>query len=235
MREKVSKNVRKQFHYYTKKQTIILDRLRLKSLSVLEQLNLNHIPCFIYGSPVRGDVHEKSDIDIFIPMNIASYKLEVILDSFGLNSREITQATPNHTPKILYNFMDNITISVPLIPILERDINFYSFSGKCNYNDLMKDKFFPGVNKKLQLIIPNKARKGYEINQVVGEEKIVADILKTDINIIYERVRVLTKRDETGRKGIFIKRELSPNDHVEKVFKELVESNPYVKKLYKSR
>ena len=45
-----------------------------------------------------------------------------------------------------------------------------------------------------------------------------------------DRVRALTRRDEVGRTGVFLKRELGPDECFEEVLRRLADRNPAVRK-----
>jgi len=61
----------------------LLEKLREKSIEIMDVLALKGIVSGIYGSVVRGDVTPKSDIDIIIPYVLSSYSVELALTSSG--------------------------------------------------------------------------------------------------------------------------------------------------------
>ena len=50
---------------YDEKRWRLLQELRRKAERIMEALESFNLPCIVHGSIARGDVSEKSDIDIF--------------------------------------------------------------------------------------------------------------------------------------------------------------------------
>lgn len=183
----------------------------------------------LYGSVARGDVTELSDIDIFIPEFIPSYRIEVALDSFNILERRIIQATPNYAIKGEFVLEDNITVSFPLVKIKQREMDFYKFGGAINFDGLLKNERVPGVDKRLVMIIPSE--EGHEeipLNEMQINE--VSRILNIGIEVIEERIRVLERRREIGRTGVFLCEEIPPEESFESRLKLIAKKNPNVKR-----
>ena len=70
---------------------------------------------------------------------------------------------------------------------------------------------------------------GHVESPVLGREAEAAKLLGVSLGLVHERVRVLTRRVEVGRTGVFVQRELSPEESFEEVFEELVRENPAMK------
>ncbi len=75
--------------------------------------------------------------------------------------------------------------------------------------------------------------KGHVESNVVGREEAVADLLGISLNTVLDRVHALLRRDEVGRTGVFIERELSPDETFEMVLKKLADQNPAVRRRLK--
>jgi predicted nucleotidyltransferase len=54
----------------------------------------------------------------------------------------------------------------------------------------------------------------------------VARLLGISVETVIERVRVLTRRREHGRTGVFLKVELNPEDSVEEAVARVARENP---------
>ena len=96
---------------------------------------------------------------------------------------------------------------------------------------LNKDVRVPGVDKRLMLIEP--ASEGHVESAVVGQEEAVANLLGVSLNTVLDRVHALLRRDKVGRTGVFIERELSPDETFELVLKKLADQNPAVRRRLK--
>jgi hypothetical protein len=105
---------------------------------------------------------------------------------------------------------------------------FYKFGGELPLIALESDRRVFGVDKRLMLIEPTP--EGHVESNVVGREDRVASLLGIDANVVLDRVHALTRRDEAGRTGVFVKRELSPDESFEAVLKEIADKNPAVRR-----
>jgi predicted nucleotidyltransferase len=65
---------------------------------------------------------------------------------------------------------------------------------------------------------------------VIGREANVAKSLGVSLDIVNQRVRVLTKRDDIGRTGVYLKRVLDKNESFEQVIKRISDKDPVVRK-----
>ena len=54
-----------------------------------------------------------------------------------------------------------------------------------------------GVDKRLMIIEPNE--EGHIESSVINQEESVATLLKIQLNLVFERVHALVRRDEVGR------------------------------------
>ncbi len=92
----------------------------------------------------------------------------------------------------------------------------------------------PGVNKKLILIVPPTER-GHVEREVIGRESEVAKILGVSVDIVRERVHVLTRRDSIGRTGIYINEEVPDWMGFEEALKAIADRDPNVRRKVRER
>lgn len=219
---------------YSEEHWRILRELRKEAIKVMSLFAQRDIETWLHGSVARGDVWSKSDIDIVIPRKIPGYLIELLLEEFNLKpyARYLVAATPTTTLKayIALDEEERITISFPLVDFKPRELEFYKYGGILTYEELLKDNRVPGVAKNLTLIVPTP--RGHLELPVIGYEDHVAKILDVSVDVIRERVEVLTKRDEVGRTGIFAKVILAPNETFEEGLKRLFRQRPLLRKIY---
>jgi len=209
----------------------ILNQLRAEALSVLEALGKYGIQAYAHGSVARGDVWEGSDIDIVVLEPIPPYIVEYAVESSGFKiySRYIIVATPMNTPKayIALDAEERKVVSFPLFRLKPREYEFYKFGGIVCGEDIRRGIRVPGVDKRLVFIEPTP--RGHLESPVIGYESIVAAKLNISIDTVLERVRVLSRRDEVGRTGVFVKYELSPDETFEEALSNVIRQNPIVR------
>jgi predicted nucleotidyltransferase len=58
-------------------------------------------------------------------------------------------------------------------------------------------------------------------------------MLRISTQTVLDRVHALTRRDEVGRTGVFLKKELGPNETFELALKRLSDLNPAVRRRLK--
>jgi hypothetical protein len=230
MREKVVQLKDKLEVIYSEKDWALLRGMRQEATKLMKALNDQGIPSTVHGSVARGDVSPTSDIDIFIPIEISSFKVEVALRSGDISylSRRIELATPQHAIKGHIEVDVNRTVTFPLVKLKRREWEFYRFGGVIDLNEIMDDKRVPGVDKRLILIQP--IPKGHYESSIIGRENSVAKMLNISLDLVEERVRVLRRRDAVGRTGVYLKRELSPEENFEVVLKEISERDPIIRR-----
>lgn len=201
----------------------LLRELRSQALGIMSIFASSGIEAWLHGSVARGDVAADSDIDVVIPTRIPAYLVESLLEKHNLKprSRYIVVATPTSTPKavIVLDDYERRVISFPLLDFKPQELEFYKFGGYLRYHDLLGDKRVPGVNKRLVLIKPTPT--GHEELPVIGWEDYVARLLGVSIDVVLERVKVLSRRDEVGRTGIFAKTALLPGESFEEALERL--------------
>ncbi|MBE0520219.1 DNA polymerase subunit beta, partial [Candidatus Bathyarchaeota archaeon] len=69
---------------------------------------------------------------------------------------------------------------------------------------------------------------------VVGCEEHVAKLLGISVETVLDRVHALLRRDEVGRTGVFIEKELSADETFEMALKRFADQNPAVRRRLKS-
>lgn len=211
---------------YDEERWRILGELRSRALKLMSTLESSGFEPIVHGSVARGDVSKGSDVDVVIPYVVPSFKVELSLQGVALNPerREIVVATPWQLPKAHLYVEDDRSVTFPLVKPKQNELEFYYFGGAADVDKLKKDIRVPGVDKRLMLIEPTPA--GHVESPVLGNEASVAKIVDVNLDIVRERVQVLTRRAEVGHTGIFVKRELASEENVEEVFKRLIEENP---------
>ena len=218
---------------YRKKRWNILRELRTKAVEVMEALDRSHLNSIVHGSVARGDVSEKSDIDVFLPEPPSSFIIESTLqrEELPFNRRLVVQATPLYAVKGYMEIDEQRCVSFPLVKLRPVERDFYKFGGQASLRMLKKDVRLHGVDKRLMLIEP--APKGHIESGIVDREEEVASLLGISLNTVYDRVHALLRRDRVGRTGVFIKRELSADETFEMALKKLADQNPAVRRRLK--
>jgi predicted nucleotidyltransferase len=219
---------------YTNEDWQILKELREEASLMMHPLTIAHIHCIVYGSLARGDVKRTSDIDVFIPSIYSSVIIEAILSRNGRQfiSRQIIQATPSYAAKAYLFISEDRGYSFPLVDLKVNEKEFYKFAGSNTYQQLKKGLRVSGVDKRLMLIEPTK--KGHLETPVIGNEGRVAKMLGINLSTIRDRVRTLKRREKVGRTGVYLKRELSPEEAFGEVFVQLSRSRPAIRRRIRS-
>ncbi len=214
---------------YSQERWKTLKKKRRRAIEIMERLEKHSIPSLVYGSVARGDVTSRSDVDIFISRKIPSYLIEVALDGLSFIHRKIVQATPNYAIKGEIILEDNTTVSFPLVDLKSREIEFYNFGGALDLKNLLKEKRTPGVDKRLVLILPFD--EGHDEIPILDLDTLVlSKILNTGIEIIEERKRVLEKRRETGRTGVFLNVSVPDDESFESYLEQIAKRNPALRR-----
>jgi len=218
---------------YDKRRWELLRELRSKAIQLMEILDRAHIPSIVHGSIARGDVSEESDIDVFLPDPPSSFIIETVLERSGIpvNRRIVVQATPLYAVKGYIEIDKQRCVSFPLVKLRPVEKDFYRFGGEASLSMLRKGVRVSGVDKRLMLIEPTP--DGHIESAVVGREETVAHVLGVSLNTVLDRVHALLRRDEVGRTGVFIERELAPDETFEMVLKKLADQNPAVRRRLK--
>jgi len=219
---------------YSAEHWALLERLRAKALHLMEALKKFNIEAIAHGSIARGDVTEKSDVDVFIPHPPSSFLIETALEQAGIpiNRRLIVQATPAYAMKGYIEIDERTSVSFPLMNMRKIEREFYKFGGEVTIEKLKAGMRVAGVDKRLMLIEPTD--KGHRESGIVGREGHVAKILRISVETVLDRVHALMKRDEVGRTGVFLERELTEGETFELALKKMAEENPAVRRRLKN-
>ncbi|MHA1965703.1 MAG: nucleotidyltransferase domain-containing protein [Candidatus Thorarchaeota archaeon] len=208
-----------------------LQTLRSESLEIMYKLESNGVKPFVYGSVARGDTTKSSDIDIIVLRPVSSYRLELVLGQ--PLKRELVQATPSMVLKGHIHLVENIVVTFPLFKLRSREEEFYRWGGLLDSTGLRSGTRVPGVDKRLVLIEPTET--GHLEQGVIGQEQEVSKKLNVSIGIAQERVRVLTRRDNVGRTGVYLTRTLNDDESFEAVAKKLQDSDPALRRTIQRR
>jgi len=219
---------------YDMKHWELLESLREEASQIMEALDRSRIDCIIYGSIARGDISEKSDIDVFIPYVLPSFSVETTLEVSGIpvNRRILVQATPAYAVKAHIEIDPRRYISFPLVKLRTIERDFYKFGGEIALSMLKKKARVSGVDKRLMLIEPTL--RGHVESTIMGREEAVARLLGVTPDVVFNRVRTLLRRDEIGRTGVFVQKELTQEETFEMALKRLADANPAIRRRLKS-
>ncbi|HVP93375.1 MAG TPA: nucleotidyltransferase domain-containing protein [Acidobacteriota bacterium] len=212
----------------------LLKELRRKAMWIMEALDKANLESIVHGSIARGDVNKKSDIDVFIPYQASSFTVETILERAGIpiNKRLIVQATPAYAMKAYVELDGNMSVSFPLMKMRKVEREFYRFGGEITLKNLIEDLRVCGVDKRLMLIEPTS--EGHKESAIIGREEQVAKLLGISVETVLDRVHALLRRDEVGRTGVFVEKELSNSETFELALKRLADQNPAVRRRLKT-
>ena len=218
---------------YSSAHWILLENLREKATRIVAALEAFHLHTLVHGSIARGDVNKNSDIDVFIVAPQSSFLVETALERAGIpvNARLLIQATPNYAMKAYIELDAGSSVSFPLMRMRRVEREFYKFGGEVNLNQLKTGARVAGADKRLMLIEPTA--KGHAESSIIGREDAAAKSLGVSAETVLDRVHALLKRDEVGRTGVFIKRELAPDETFEMALKKLADENPAVRRRMK--
>jgi len=220
--------------FYDKDHWRLLKSLRSQASKVMEALSQVHLHSIVHGSIARGDVSKKSDVDIFVPEPPSSFVVENSLEKAGFSwfRRALVQATPVYALKGYVELVENVCVSFPLVKMRRVERDFYKYGGELNLQMLKDDLRVAGVDKRLMLIEP--ALKGHVESSIAGCEGEIARFLGVSLETVYDRVRALRRRDEVGRTGVFVEKELAAEETFEIVLQRLASENPAVRRKLRS-
>ena len=215
---------------YSSERWALLEALREKAKRIMQALEVFRLRALMHGSVARGDVNVNSDVDVFIPELQSSFLVETALEKAGMpvNSRLLVQATPNYAMKAHIEVDSKLSVSFPLMCMRRVEREFYRFGGEVNLHQLETGVRVAGVDKRLMLIEPTK--KGHVESSIIGCEEQAAKLLGVSVETVLDRVRALLRRDEVGRTGVFVKKELGSDETFELALKRLGDENPAVRR-----
>ena len=213
---------------YTEDMWNLLESKRKRAITLLDMFT--ELNPFVYGSIARGDVNEKSDIDIVFLNQVPAFKIELILNKKRIEhyAREIIMATPQDSIKLYIYLNEYESLTIPITKLDKKVLEFYSFGGKVDLSELKENIRVPGIDKRLVLIKPNS--QGHDEYSIINQENIAAKDLGIKIETIMERKKVLLRREKHGRTGVFLKRELAEEESVELVLKNLANRKSIIRK-----
>ena len=216
--------------FYNEEHWRLLKTLRSSALKLMGALSRFHLHSIVHGSIARGDVSRKSDVDVFVSESPSSFIIENALEKAGFSflRRVLMQATPVYALKGYVELAENVCVSFPLVKMRRVERDFYKYGGELSLQMLKDDLRVAGVDKRLMLIEPSP--KGHVESSVVGREEEVAGFLGVSLETVYDRVRALRRRDEVGRTGVFVERELAADETFEMVLQRLADANPAVRR-----
>lgn len=213
----------------------VLSEKRGRAVSIMSVLRSKGIAdAFVYGSVARGDVRSGSDVDVFIPRVVNPELLQLIAESElgGHTKRTVVQATPGYVVKG-YIYLDELTsISFPLIEMLPTEHEFYTIAGKIELEGLAQGKRVPGMNKSLTVVVP--VEDGHLEFPAESAPEIAAKLIGCDPRALRERIRVLKRRQEHGRTGVYRELVLKEDQTFSWALKRLVEENPVLRRRLRS-
>ncbi|HUL61857.1 MAG TPA: nucleotidyltransferase domain-containing protein [Methanocella sp.] len=209
-------------------------RLRVRAREVLVALELAGLDALVFGSVARGDVRPASDVDLFVPRVVNSLQVLMALDTFDVLGTTITQATPRALVKAIVELEDNTTVAFPLIPPREVELEFYRFGGALGADGVLLGQRVPGVDKRLMLIEPTEV--GHVETPLSDlSPGVVAKMVNVGQRIVEERTRVLERRADVGRTGVYLSRPVAPDESVEQVLADLIAEDPALRRRLASR
>ncbi|MCS7126447.1 MAG: nucleotidyltransferase domain-containing protein [Aigarchaeota archaeon] len=217
---------------YDEERWTLLRNLRDKALKLMDMLRWKGLEAIVYGSIARGDVRPKSDVDVFIQYPISSAILQVYLEEsrFKIYRKVLVQATPSYVPKA-YIYLDEeelTSISFPLAKMKKEELEFYKLAGQLDYTKLKEGIRVPGINKDLLLIIP--VEDGHIESPVTMNIEASAKILGVDPRILRNRIKVLERRREHGRTGVYREIEVSREENFEDILSYLEARDPALRR-----
>jgi predicted nucleotidyltransferase len=215
---------------YSSAHWALLEDLREKAVRIMTVLEAFHLQTFVHGSIARGDVNKNSDVDVFVAEPQSSFLVETALEraDVQVNARLLVQATPNYAMKAYIEVDDAACVSFPLMRMRRAEREFYKFGGQVNLNQIQASSRVAGVDKRLMLIEPTK--NGHMETSIIDSEEAAAKRLGVSAETVLDRVHALLKRDKVGRTGVFVKRELAPDETFELAMKKLADENPAVRR-----
>jgi len=207
-----TKRVRYKRVVYSKAHWRRLSALRSEARQILACLGRHGIEGVVIGSIARGDVHEKSDVDVFVTGVFQYYIVEEALLSCGfyIEYARIVKATPHSGVRLVYSLGARRFINIPVTIEKREEEEFIKYAGYLTVSDIEKNVRKPGINKKLVLIIPTK--RGHEEHNIWGIEAEAARLLGISLSTIEERINARRRRFSKGRSGLFIDLTVRPEE-----------------------
>ena len=215
---------------YSSARWALLGDLRKKAMQIMTALEAFCLRTLVHGSIARGDVNKNSDVDIFITELPSSFLVETALERahIPVSTRLLIQAIPNYAMKAHLELDANVSVSFPLMRMRRVEREFYKFGGEANPHQLKTGVRAAGVDKRLMLIEPTE--RGHVESSIIDREEAAAKRLGVSAETVLDRVHALLRRDEVGRTGVFVKKELASDETFEMALKKLADLNPAVRR-----
>lgn len=207
----------------------LLRELRSRALAVMTHLEQHGFHSIVYGSVARGDVKPSSDLDIFIPRVVPLQLLEYTVSLLHkVERRVLVQATPYYAAKAYLYLNDRDTVSAPMVPLNRDEEGFYMLAGSLTLEELRNGVRKPGINKALNLIIPTEY--GHVEKPLRENFTEAVRLLNVSPDVLTSRMRVLLRRREKGRTGVFQSIELREDQSFEEAFRTLLAKSAGLRK-----
>jgi len=217
---------------YSQDRWMLLKNLRSKAEKIMNILAATSMEAIVYGSIARGDVKPTSDVDVFIPYPVGSTLLQVYLEENNLKiyRKVLVQATPSYVPKA-YIYLDEeelTSVSFPLAKMRGEEVEFYRLAGQLDYTMLKQNHRVPGINKELKLIIP--VEEGHVEIPLESNVELAAKLIGLNPQTIRNRMRVLKRRMEHGRTGVYREVDVSREESFEEILSFLEARDPALRR-----
>ncbi|MEM4808351.1 MAG: hypothetical protein QW462_04065, partial [Candidatus Nezhaarchaeales archaeon] len=145
----------------------------------------------------------------------------------------LTQATPAHAVKAHIYLDERTVITFPLTSLTRHEREFYKFGGELGFDELKEGKRVCGIDKRLKLIEPTP--RGHYEEPIIGKELYAANKVGVSLDVVQERIKVLMRRDEVGRTGVYLKYEVNPHESFEEALMTLASKDPALRRVLISR
>jgi predicted nucleotidyltransferase len=114
------------------------------------------------------------------------------------------------------------------------ELEFYRFGGAVGLDSIKNELRVPGVDKRLMLIEPTP--EGHVETPLSDlSPGVVAKKVNVSQQIVEERLRVLERRADVGRTGVYLIRPVAPEESVEQVLAGLIAEDPALRRRIDSR